>query len=180
MVPEALRAFSERVHAVPDDAWARPTPCDRWSVRDLVNHLTAEHLWAHDLLRGSTVEQVGDDYDGDVLGPDPVAAWDRAAERSGEAWRAAAPDGTVNLSSGDAPVERYAEEMLLDLTVHAWDLARGAGLDERLPEQAVTHCLAYARRHAGDYVGSGLFAAPVPTDSADPQVQLLALLGRGA
>ena len=31
------------------------------------------------LLRGDTLDAVGDRYDGDVLGSDPVQTWDKAA-----------------------------------------------------------------------------------------------------
>jgi uncharacterized protein (TIGR03086 family) len=86
LIPAAAREFGARVHGVPPDGWTAPTPCTEWTVRDLVNHLVGEHLWAPHLLRGETVEQVGDRYEGDVLGKDPVAAWDAAAEASLAAW----------------------------------------------------------------------------------------------
>ncbi|MFP5347306.1 MAG: TIGR03086 family metal-binding protein [Actinomycetes bacterium] len=178
LVPEALQAFTERVHGVPDDAWARQTPCTDWTVRDLLNHVTSEHLWAADLLAGKSLQEVGDRYDGDVLGDDPVAAWDRASAGSLAAWRRATPDQTVELSRGETPASQYAEEMLVDLVVHGWDLARGAGLDERMPRDAVLRALAFARAHESELEGSGMFAEPVPTESDDPQDQLVALLGR--
>lgn len=174
----AFNRFSELVHRVPDDAWSRPTPCESWTTRDLVNHLTSEHLWAPRLLAGETTAQVGSDYDGDVLGRDPAAAWDSAASGSREAWANADDDTPVHLSFGDTTADEYAEQMLLDLTVHAWDLAQGAGLadqDKVVPE-AVLHVLRYARD--GGLAGTGPFGPEVPTDSADPQDQLVALLGR--
>jgi len=38
--------------------------------------------------------------------------------------------------------------------------------------------LAYARSHADALAGSGIFGDPVPVESADPQAQLVGLLGR--
>jgi uncharacterized protein (TIGR03086 family) len=178
LMPSALEDFGARVHAVGDSAWARQSPCEDWSALDVVNHLTAEHLWGADLLAGKTIEEVGDRYDGDVVGDQPVEAWDRAASRSLEAWRHAAPDQTVALSYGVTPVSRYAEEMVLDLTVHGWDLARAAGLDDHLPRPLVDHVLAYVREHQEELSGAGVFAAPVEVDSGDPQDRLLGLLGR--
>jgi uncharacterized protein (TIGR03086 family) len=178
LLPVAAEEFGKRVHAVTPDAWDRPTPASEWTVRDIVNHLVGEHLWAPELLGGARMSDVGDRFDGDVLGNDPVRAWDEAIYRSLTAWGTTPPDRIVHLSFGDVPAREYAEQMLLDLTVHGWDLARGAGLDERMDPEAVGHVLAYTERNAGGLGSSGLFDAPVEIDSDDPQDRLLALLGR--
>jgi uncharacterized protein (TIGR03086 family) len=178
LLPAAAEDFGRRAHAVPPDAWDDPTPCADWSVRDVLNHVTGEHLWAPELLGGATTRDVGDRFDGDVLGEDPLATWDRAIYRSLTAWSQVRPEQLVHLSFGDTPARVYAEQMLLDLVVHGWDLARGAGLDERMEPAAVRQALAYAEAHAGGLAGSGLFAEPVPVSSEDPQDRLLGLLGR--
>jgi uncharacterized protein (TIGR03086 family) len=179
LIPVAAQGFSRRVHEVPAGRWQAPTPLDEWSVRDLVNHVASEHLWAPHLLRGETLEQVGDRYDGDVLSDDPVAAWDDAIDASLTAWRALpAEPAPVHTSVGPTPVEEYADQMLMDLVVHAWDLARGAGLDERLDRGCVEHVLAFIEPRIGEWRGYGIFKDPVPTDSTDPQDRLVALTGR--
>jgi uncharacterized protein (TIGR03086 family) len=178
LLPSAFAAFTDRVFAVPDDGWDAPTPDTEWSVRDLVNHVTREHMWVPELLAGRTVEQVGDRFSGDVLGDDPKGAWLRAHSDSQAAWASTSADKAVHLSFGTVPASEYAEQMLVDLAVHGWDLARGTGADERLPADVVTHALRYARAHADELSGSGMFEPPVPTDSTDEQTQLLALLGR--
>jgi uncharacterized protein (TIGR03086 family) len=178
LLPTAFAAFTDRVFAVGHDRWDARTPDTEWSVRDLVNHVTSEHLWAPELLAGSTVEEVGDRFSGDVLGEDPNGAWVRAHSASQAAWASTPADKPVHLSFGTVPAAEYAEQMLLDLAVHAWDLARGTGGDERLPADVVTHVLSYARERADELSASGAFGEPVPTDSTDEQTQLLALLGR--
>ncbi len=179
LIPEALEAVSELVRDVPDDRWSSPTPCEHWAVRDVVNHLASEHLWARDLLSGETIEQVGERYDGDVLGDNPVLAWERAALGSREAWsRLITDDVPIRLSFGETTVGEYAEQMLLDLVVHGWDLARGAGLPERADPRLARHALRYAEAHADMLAGSSMFAPPVPVNTADPQTRLIALLGR--
>ncbi len=178
LVPAALDRFSALVHAVPPDRWDAPTPCEAWTVRDLVNHVTAEHLWAPHLLAGETLEQVGDRYDGDVLGDDPVAAWDAAAAASRAAWLAVDPTREVHLSFGLSPAALYGDQMLLDLVVHGWDLARGA----RVPDPgAAPEAVARARAsiEGQDLTAWGdLFAPPVATGSDDPEDQLAGLVGR--
>jgi uncharacterized protein (TIGR03086 family) len=178
LIVQGIDAFGVKVGAVPADAWAAPTPCTDWSVRDLVNHVTGEHLWAPHLLEGETIAQVGDRYDGDVLGDSPVAAWEQAAQASRAAWRSASPDDVVHLSFGDNPALEYGEQMLSDLLIHGWDLARGAGLDETMDPTAVAAVLRYLEPNAKSWEVAGIFAAPVQIDSAEPASRLLALSGR--
>lgn len=173
----AFDHVTELVDRMPADAWDKQSPCEGWTVRDVLNHLTAEHLWAPRLLAGETIEQIGSDYDGDVLGDDPIAAWDTAQMRSRQAWSNVDDDTPVELSFGRATADQYAEQMLLDLTVHAWDLAHGAGVPEGPPvADTVLHVLRYARSH--DLAGQAPFGPEVRTDSDDPQDQLVAYLGR--
>lgn len=178
LLPLAADGFGRRVHVVPDTAWDDGTPDEDWTVRDLVAHVVSEHLWAVALLDGATVDDVGDSYDGDVLGDDPAAAWDSAIAASLARWADTEDDALVHLSSGPTPAGEYAEQMLLDLVVHAWDLARGAGLDERLDPRCVRHVLDYVEPTADRWRSAGIFGERVDTGSDDPQDQLLGLLGR--
>ncbi|MDQ8706364.1 TIGR03086 family metal-binding protein [Streptomyces sp. LHD-70] len=178
---EALDAFTDRVHKVAADQWDASTPCTEWTVRDLVNHLTAEQLWVPHLVRdGATTASIGTAYDGDVLGDDPVATWDEAAEAARAAFAApGALDGTVHLSYGPSSASHYCGQMVTDLAVHAWDLARGIGADEQLPRPLVDFAVREVSPYAADLTKSGLFAPPVePPPDADVQTKLLCLLGR--
>ncbi|GLF93821.1 TIGR03086 family metal-binding protein [Streptomyces yaizuensis] len=180
---EALALFGERVHAVRADQWDEPTPCTEWSVRDLVNHLTAEQLWVPDLVtEGSTVAEVGDAYDGDVLGSRPRTVWDAAARAARKAFAApGALERTVWLSYGQTPAVAYCAQMTMDAVVHAWDLSRAIGAQERLPDALVAFALEEVTPYAAGLSGTGLFAPPVEPPSGDShQARLLALLGRRA
>ena len=103
LIPRAAAAFGRTVHQVPADAWGNGTPCTDWTVRDVVNHLTGEHLWVPPLLAGKTLDDVGDAFSGDVLGDDPVAAWDDAIDASVAAWGDVDPGLAVHLSVGPTP-----------------------------------------------------------------------------
>ncbi|MDN3293906.1 TIGR03086 family metal-binding protein [Streptomyces ficellus] len=178
---EALDLFGERVHAIRPDQWDAPTPCTEWSVRDLVSHLTGEQLWVVPLVRERrTVADVGDAFDGDVLGEDPVGVWDRAAAAAREAFlEKGALNRTVHLSYGPTPATAYCSQMVADLVVHAWDLSRAIGADERLPPDLVRFALEEVSPYAESLAGSGLFApARKPPPDADEQTRLLALVGR--
>lgn len=178
----ALDDFDQRVAAVSDGQWGAPTPCTDWDVRALVGHVTGEQLWAPEMLAGRTMANVGDRFEGDVLGDDPRRAWRRAAAASRAAAEApGALEGTVHASYGDVAAQRYLTEMTLDATVHAWDLARAIGADERIDPELVELALSLVEPNRELLAASGLFGTPleVPADT-DPQTRLLAMLGRRA
>ncbi|BBC31676.1 hypothetical protein SGFS_029700 [Streptomyces graminofaciens] len=178
---EALDLFGARVHAVRDDQWGAGTPCVEWTVRDLVNHLVSEQLWVPSLVRdGCMIEEVGGTFDGDLLGTDPAASWDTAARSAHDAFAApGALHRIVHLSYGDTAATAYCAQMVTDLVVHAWDLARAIGADERLPGVLVEFAVREVTPYAADLEKSGLFGAPVePPAGADAQTALLCLLGR--
>src|SRR5882757_6110742 len=71
--------FARRVHAV-DGRWDVPTPLPGWDVRKLVNHIVSEERWTPPLFAGSTIEEIGSRLDGDLLGDDPLHAFDDAVD----------------------------------------------------------------------------------------------------
>ncbi|RCG29419.1 TIGR03086 family protein [Sphaerisporangium album] len=176
----AMDEFGLRVAMVGEDRWDAPTPCEGWTVRDLVGHLVTEQLWVPPLLAGRTVEEVGDRFDGDQLGDDPVGRWTQA---SAEAQRAFAEPGAldrdVHLSYGTVSARRYCMEMSSDLAVHAWDLARALGVDSRIDPALMAEVYDYLAPMKDELSASGMFAPPVPVpDDAGPQDRTLALTGR--
>ena len=181
LLPEAARAVTAVVDAVaasPADAWDAPSPCAGWSVRDVLNHLVAEHLWAPHLLRAETLAQVGDRYDGDVLGADPGAAWRRAMSASLLAWAQADLAGQVHTSMGLHDVAEYAHQMLLDLTVHGWDLAAGARTPYEAVPYAVEDGIAYETPLVAQGLKAGIFAPPTGYAGPNRLGVLLSFTGR--
>ncbi|MEV0701862.1 TIGR03086 family metal-binding protein [Saccharopolyspora sp. NPDC050389] len=176
----AMAEFDARVERIGAEQWDAPTPCTRWSVRDLLGHLVSEQLWAPWLLDGATLDEVGDRFDGDVLGADPVGTWREAAAAARRAWdEPGATSGEVNVTGGVIPAQDYGWQMTLDLAVHAWDLARGIGADDRLDPALVTAVHTVFAPQIPAWADMGIFAPPRPVAAdADEQAKLLALLGR--
>ena len=178
----AVAEFDARVRQIGDHQWQAATPDENWTVRDLVNHVVGEDLWAPLLLAGSTTAEVGDRFDGDVLGAGPRAAWTAASAAAVQAVEAGgAMDRIVHLSSGDVPGSEYALQLFADHLIHAWDLARAIGADERLDPGLVTSCVSWFDAVEDAYRRAGAIAArpPVPGD-ASAQAVLLARFGRRA
>ncbi|TQN31679.1 uncharacterized protein (TIGR03086 family) [Haloactinospora alba] len=177
---QAMAEFDRRARQVQVHQWGQATPCRQWDVHDLLNHLVSEQLWVPHLLNGGTIEEAGDRYDGDVLGEEPVATWEVASRESRSAWlQPGATERTVHLSFGDASSSLYLWQMTFDLTVHAWDMARAIGADEKLDPGLAAEVLQWARGQFTEGESGELFDAPVPVaEDADNQTRLLALTGR--
>ncbi len=171
-----------RVQQIRGEQWSASTPCTEWDVRALVNHLVNEDKWVTPLLDGKTIAEVGDEFDGDLLGDDPKGAWEAAAD---EARQAASRDGaeekTVHVSYGDISGRRYITELLSDHVIHAWDLARGINGDEKLDPELVDFVYETMKPHEQALRASGVYGERVDVpDGADTQTKLLALVGRKA
>jgi uncharacterized protein (TIGR03086 family) len=169
------QSWADRLLALPADVdWDAPTPCADWSVRDLVNHVAGEGLWAVPLLEGRTIEEVGDRFEGDVLGEDPVAA---ALEAVAGAVAADTDRATVHLSYGEEDTGEYLHQLAADHLVHGWDLAVATGGDPTLDPDLVAEVGAWFADREELYRSAGVIG-PRADGGGDPQADLLAGFGR--
>jgi uncharacterized protein (TIGR03086 family) len=178
----ALGGFGDRLALVGDGDWTKATPCADWDVRALVNHVVAEVLWVPPLLEGKTIAEVGDRFDGDVLGDDPGAVWASAvADTRAAASEPGAQERTVHLSFGDFPGGDYLGQITSDLVLHSWDLARALGADDRLDSTLVDFVDGFLTPQVDAWRSAGAFGSAVEVDAdADAQTKLLALTGRSS
>lgn len=177
---QALEATRTYVAGVADDQWGMPTPCDGWTVHELLNHIVAGNLWAAELGRGRSIADIGSALDGDMLGTDPVAAYDRSAESAAATFEApGALDSPCAVSYGPVPGSVYAGHRFIDVLVHGWDLAAATRQATDLDPQLVDACWEVLRPQLSMLQASGAFgvARDVLTDDS-PQDSLLAALGR--
>lgn len=176
----ALDATGRLVAAVRPDQLGNDTPCAGWDVRALLNHVVSGNWWAQELAGGKTIADVGDRLDGDVLGADPVAAYDASAVAAAAAFRApGAMEAPCAVSYGPVPGAVYVGHRFIDVLIHGWDLAKGTGQDTALDPELVAACWAVVEPQAALLAGSGAFDSGVAApDGADQQTNLLAALGR--
>ena len=125
----ASGGFDAIMHQFTEAHWDAPTPCEKWSARELVNHVVGEDRWIPPLLAGRTIAEVGDSLDGDLLGDDPMQAWSTAWATALAAADATEPDRIVQLSFGPTPTEEYLWQIAADHLIHGWDLAVAIGGD---------------------------------------------------
>jgi uncharacterized protein (TIGR03086 family) len=168
--------FSEAVTAV-DDRWGEPTPCAGWSTRDVLEHVIGFHDVL--LLRPLDAKPHRPEDDPEERWAVTVDALDALYERP---HLFAAPIEVP--PRGDTPpttieAARLVPVLSQDVLVHAWDLARAVGADDRLDPELCTEFLARLPTDVDALAATGMFAPPVAVpDGADPQTRLLARLGR--
>ena len=156
------------------------TPDADWDVRALLNHVVGGNLWAAELAAGRTIEQVGDRLDGDVIGADPRAAYDRSAKAAAAVFEApGALDAPCAVSYGPVPGSVYAGHRFVDVLIHGWDLAQATGQDGTLDAGLVDACTEILEPQVEAFRAAGAIGPAVPTaPGASPQTRLLGMLGR--
>ena len=171
---QVAAGFSSRVEAVAD--WDAPCPVAAWATRDVVRHLVE---WLPSFLEhgaGVTLDH-GPDAD-----DDPVAAWrvHRDAVQALLDDPATADQVLSNPHLGEVPLPEAIDRFYTsDVFMHTWDLARGAGLDDRLDAVACAEMLAGMEPMAEMLAASGQYGPRVAVpDNADAQTRLLGLIGR--
>jgi uncharacterized protein (TIGR03086 family) len=136
----ALRSVIDRIRPEQLDlpapaAWSRtPDP----TLRSILAAHARDEAWVPDVLAGRTMDEVGDRWDGDLLGADPIAAYDAINDTTTAAVRAFDDDtATAHLSYGDFPVHTFFEHTTFYRTFQSWDIAKLIGLPFSLPPELV-------------------------------------------
>lgn len=178
----ALEAAGRIVAGIGPGQLGLPTPCEGWTVRDLLNHLISGNLWAGELARGRTIEDVGDRFDGDVVADDPLGAYERSAKVAAEVFEVpGALEAPCAVSYGPVPGSVYAEHRFIDVLIHAWDLAKATGQDTTLDPELVETCIEVVEPQLDMFRSAGAIADSIEVPAhATPQVRLLAMVGRRA
>jgi uncharacterized protein (TIGR03086 family) len=182
----AMRHSISAVQRIRDDQWTLPTPCSRWNLRQLVEHMTLENRGFAAAADGETSDRTmwtERDFDADLR-----ADYTRSADLVVTAFGA---DGVLErqfwLPRIDDRVtflgRRAVNFHLLDYVVHTWDVAAALGRPVALADDLVAAALDIAHREVPDgprrHRPEASFAPPVPTpDDARPLDRLLAVLGR--
>lgn len=176
---ETAQTFTERADAFSaildssDQQWDVPTPCDGWSVRDVVVHAIEterDFLDRHDLSPGPVPDL-----------SDPPAAWRTHAAavaevlgRDGVAEREY--DGYFGRTTIAATM---ADFYGWDLVIHGSDVARATGQPWTISDEDATAMHATADSWGDALYSEGVCSSPVPVpDDASATDRLLARLGR--
>ncbi|MEF9883587.1 TIGR03086 family metal-binding protein [Streptomyces sp. P9-A4] len=164
------------VRDTPDTSFGAPTPCAEYDVRALLNHLFAVVVNFQDLAAKRSADF--SDTPDRLAEADWRGRFENETGKLAEAWSAPGAEEGTSGSLG-LPARTVGSMVLLDLTVHAWDLARATGRTFE-PDPAVVAGLAEeVERMAPMARQAGVFgeAAEQPADATAFE-RLLATTGR--
>jgi uncharacterized protein (TIGR03086 family) len=172
----------ERVAQVRPDQLDLRTPCDKWDVRGLLNHLLGAMDRIADTVEGKP-RPPGFDPDAlakiDRIGDDPLAAYRAGVDRALAVWHTEdVLDRSVEMPFGKAPASFAASISMTDAVVHGWDLSRAIGENADIPAELAGPMLEFAKNNIPDEIRGRAFAPPVPITDGSPSDQLVAFLGR--
>lgn len=115
-------AFERKVAAVRLDQWDNPSPCAKWSAKDVVDHIIAMHGYM--LPAGRALSPAPDDQ----LSRFRSARADVEAVLGSEL-----ADQECDTPAGKMTVADHIDQVVSDdMVLHGWDLARATGQDETM------------------------------------------------
>ncbi len=169
--------FTDCVRAVPASAWDNPSPCEGWTARDVVGHLT-QWIPAFFGAQGVDFPAVPSVDD------DPVGSWEAVQATIAKALA----DPSIAVKAVETPLstQSFAEtvDMIVtgDVFTHTSDLARATGQDLTLdPDQLQRMIVAMGTMPDEVLRAEGMFGPPIDVpDDADDQTRFLAYVGRRA
>jgi uncharacterized protein (TIGR03086 family) len=183
IVVEAHDAFLQRLDQVTEASLDLDTPCEGWTVTELLQHVTAGCQMVLALLDGASSADLRPIFSAssEIRGSQLIDACRAGVVAARDGLRDLEdPTIVVHFPFGDIPVSRLRQLRVSDLGIHTWDLARAIGADERLPAEVVETATA-SLEAMGTALPPGMFGEG-PSGSlgegADTQERLLDLSGR--
>jgi uncharacterized protein (TIGR03086 family) len=171
----AVCGVVDRVHLPHLD---EPTPCERFTVHDVIDHMIVlGGTFAH-LFRGEEPPEAA---------PPAVYGWVPASEfreTMDELFAAVRSPGamerTIESPMGPMPGSTFARFVAFDGLVHGWDLATATGRTYELPAELVAEVEAFAHEALVDEMRDGdtFKTATTPPPDATPIQRLAAFSGR--
>lgn len=166
------------VAAVPQDGLSLATPCARYTVGDLLDHVGGAAV----AFRAAAVKEPlgrAPSGDGTRLGPDWQERIPRHLLALAEAWRT--PDawtGMTAVGGVDLPGEVAGIVALDELLIHGWDLAKATGMPAGYDGPGLEEVLATVQHFREDGI-EGLFGPEVPIPADAPILdRILGVAGR--
>ncbi len=166
------------VDQVTEAELARPTPCDRWDVRALLEHM----IWMCDVFALGLSGQAAPPEAVPLGADDPAARYARASAAALDGWRTTEwAEMMLILPFATLPAAIGVRVFVGDQLIHAWDLATALGRPFQIDDDLARAQLEMMRQYY-DPANRGPDAAfDLAADWADPVTpsdQLIALSGR--
>jgi uncharacterized protein (TIGR03086 family) len=182
ILEDAHQALRTVVSGVSADGWARPTPCEKWNVTQVLQHAAGDQLGYSSTLTGGPRPTEDPFSPSGHLDGDPATYVEAALRSSAAAFAAVAPDAQnvpTPLPQGALAAPVAVGACALDAAVHAWDIAMSTGQPSPLTPEMARTLMPVATALVEPLRQWGAYAAIVPAADGDGDVEaLLRYLGR--
>jgi uncharacterized protein (TIGR03086 family) len=177
-IAPAARRMARLVEGMHDDALDRPTPCEQYTVGDLLEHIGGAAL----AFRAAAVKRPlegAPSGDAARLPADWRTRIPADLLAMGQAWQDAdAWTGMTAAGGVDLPGDVAGIVALDELVIHGWDLAKATGQPAGYDGPGLENVYAMVQQFRSAGV-EGLFGAPVPVPDDAPLLdRILGLAGR--
>lgn len=171
-------AFADQVRQINDDQWDRPTPCEDWTVRELVAHVASIVADLESLALGEPLPPTIPA--GELRsGPDVARRIGAALDTGVAEWHRVHLAQSRDFPWGRTPAVRALQFTTVELAGHGWDLMVATGSRPSFRADDLEAVIDVARRHLPAVARPGLFGAATPVRrSAPPFDRVAAALGR--
>ena len=151
----------------------RPTPCEAFTVHELLEHLAG------------SLKNIGEALGADVVDRAEAAPEVRVADLAQptlESFARRGVQGTIDMGFAELPATMVAGILNLELLVHAWDFAKATGQDLAVSDVVTDYVEGLAQATISDQVRSGGSFAPAQpvAETAGSLERLIAFTGRTA
>lgn len=138
-----------------------------------------DEAWVPDVIAGRTIDEVGDAWQGELLGDDPIASYDRLNDAATIAVQGVTDlDAVAHLSYGDYPLAVFFEHTSYYRAFQAVAIAKLIGYDYRMPDALVDALWESAVPQAEQLREWHVFGPEVPVpEGADKFTRLLGITG---
>ena len=177
----ALRSVIDRI--TPDDL-DKPVPAE-WSqtpdptIRDILRAHSYDEAWVPGVLAGASIADGDDLRDRNLLGDDPIAAYDALNDTATAAVReGVAPGAIFRFQYGDYPAEEGLVHLALYRAFQAWLIAKHLSIPFHLSPEIIAGMNEHVVPNAEEWRAFGVFPPAIdPRVDADDETRLLCAVG---
>lgn len=181
----AAQRLSDLLSTIPDEQLTAPTPCSKYTLADLLDHVSGLSYAFVAAARKAPLDGASKGPSGDSsgLGEDWRTRIPEQLAGLAEAWRdPAAWEGMTEVHGVTMPASMIGRVALNELTVHGWDIARSTGQPYTADAQTLEGCREFVEpMSAPDRTPAreGAFGPPVHVPSDAPLLdRVVGLTGR--
>jgi uncharacterized protein (TIGR03086 family) len=181
LLADAHQALRTVADGVTDADWNNPTPCEKWTATQVLQHATGDQIGYAAAITGGPWPSEDPFAPSGHLNADPRALVNDAVHASAAAFSTVDRDATEvpnPLPQGPMPAWLAAGACALDAAVHAWDIAVATGQPSPLTPAMSRDLLTIAQQIVEPLRAWGAYAPALAATPDDDVAVLLAYLGR--